>query len=142
MMKETWGIPRALPLRALSIVAASAMIFAAGRALRNEGSAPAAAFAQVQSGQPSPGAQSPEPAVSAPSSDLPESMRVEQKRNLRKYRFKKMKDHAAELATLAKSLQEDLDKSNENVLSLHVIDKAQKIEKLAKTIRDEARFGT
>ena len=44
-----------------------------------------------------------------------------------------MKRQANELARRAKSLQDDLDKSNQNVLSLGVIDKAQRIEKLAKS---------
>jgi len=56
-----------------------------------------------------------------------------------KDRFENMKKHADELADLAKSLQEDLSKSNENVLSLKLVEKAEKIEKLARKIKDEAR---
>ena len=62
-----------------------------------------------------------------------------QKKDLLKGNFEKMKRDADELAELAKSLQEDLDQSNENVLSLRVIDKAEKIEKLAKRIKGTAR---
>ena len=62
-----------------------------------------------------------------------------QKRDLLKSNFEKLRDDADELADLAKSLQDDLDKSNENVLSLKVVDKAEKIEKLAKKIKGEAR---
>ena len=50
-----------------------------------------------------------------------------------------MKRDADELADLAKSLQEDLNKSNQNVFSLGVVDKADKIEKLAKRIKGTAR---
>ena len=50
-----------------------------------------------------------------------------------------MKENAQELAKLAKSLQEDVDHSNENVLSLGVVSKAEKIEKLAKKIKDTAK---
>ena len=60
-------------------------------------------------------------------------------RDLLKFKFEKMKEDADELAELAKSLQEDLDESNENVLSVEVVQKAEKIEKLAKKIRSAAR---
>ncbi len=62
-----------------------------------------------------------------------------QKKALLKHNFEKMKLDADELAELAKSLQEDLNKSNENVLSLGVVDKADRIEKLAKRIKGTAR---
>ena len=62
-----------------------------------------------------------------------------QKRDLLKQNFEKMKRDAEELATLAKALQEELDKSNENLLSLQVVTKAEKIEKLAKRIKSTAR---
>ena len=50
-----------------------------------------------------------------------------------------MKQDADELSTLAKSLQEELDKSSENILSLQVLEKAEKIEKLAKRIKNNAK---
>ncbi len=50
-----------------------------------------------------------------------------------------MKEDAKELAALATSLQGDLDKSNVNVLSLQVVEKAEKIEKLAKRIKSNAK---
>jgi len=56
-----------------------------------------------------------------------------------KSNFEKMKRDADELAALAKTLQEDLNKSNENVFSLRIVDRAEKIEKLAKKIRNEAK---
>ena len=62
-----------------------------------------------------------------------------QKRDLLKQNFEKMKRDAEELATLAKALQEELAKSNENVLSFQVVTKAEKIEKLAKRIKSTAR---
>jgi hypothetical protein len=62
-----------------------------------------------------------------------------QKRDLMKANFEKMKRDAKELADLAKSLQEQLNKSNENILSLNVVDKADKIEKLARKIKGTAR---
>ena len=62
-----------------------------------------------------------------------------QKRELLKANFDKMKRDAKELSDLAKDLQEQLDKSNENVLALGIVDKAEKIEKLARKIRSTAR---
>ena len=53
--------------------------------------------------------------------------------------FKKLKEHAKALAELSKSLQEDIEKSNENVLSLEIVKKAEQAEKLARQIRDEAK---
>jgi len=53
--------------------------------------------------------------------------------------FEKMKQDAAELTTLARSLQEELEKSNEHILSMKIVEKAQKIEGLAKRISRTAR---
>jgi thioesterase domain-containing protein len=62
-----------------------------------------------------------------------------QKREMLKANFDRMKRDAKELADLAKNLQDQLDKSNENVLSLGIVDKADKIEKLARKIKSTAR---
>ena len=67
------------------------------------------------------------------------SLSGKQKRDLLKANFEKMKRDAGELADLAKALQEELNKSNENILSLDIVDKAEKIEKLAKRIKGTAR---
>lgn len=98
-----------------------------------------AAAPQAMQGLPPP----PAPRMPAPSGpqDSLDPLTSKQKRNLKKYRFNQMKEHADELAGLANSLQEDLGNSNENVLSLEIIEKASKIEKLAKKIRAEAKLG-
>ncbi len=62
-----------------------------------------------------------------------------QRQALMDHNFKKLKDHARELAELTKSLQADIEKSNENVLSLEIVRKAEQVEKLAKQIKDEAK---
>ena len=67
------------------------------------------------------------------------SLSGKQKRDLLKANFEKMKRDAGELADLAKAMQEELNKSNENILSLDIVDKADKIEKLAKKIKGTAR---
>jgi hypothetical protein len=74
-----------------------------------------------------------------PEIEPPVPLSKRQKKDLLKDNFEKMKRDADELADLAKSLQDDLNKSNENVLSLRVVDKADKIEKLAKKIKGVAR---
>ena len=68
-----------------------------------------------------------------------ESASRKQQRELIAQRFEQMKQDADELTTLAKSLQEELDKSSENILSLQVLEKAEKIEKLAKRIKNNAK---
>ena len=80
-----------------------------------------------------PPPQGPGPSEAAP------PLSQKQKKDLLKDNFEKMKRDADELADLAKSLQEDLNKSNQNVFSLGVVDKADKIEKLAKRIKGTAR---
>jgi hypothetical protein len=50
-----------------------------------------------------------------------------------------MKRDIEELAALAQALQEELNKSNENLLSLTIVDKAERIEKLAKRIKSTAK---
>lgn len=62
-----------------------------------------------------------------------------QKRELLKSNFEKMKRDADELLSLAQSLQGDLSKSSEHVLSLPIVEKAEKIEKLARKIKTTAR---
>jgi hypothetical protein len=74
----------------------------------------------------------------SPSETNPAPLTPKQQRAILKANYAKMKQDADELAALAKSLQQDLDKSNENVLSLDVVEKADKIEKLAKKIKGTA----
>ncbi len=62
-----------------------------------------------------------------------------QKRDILKSNFEKTKHDVDQLVDLTKQLQGELEKSNENVLSLGVIDKVDKIEKLAKKIKSSAQ---
>jgi len=57
----------------------------------------------------------------------------------RKASFENMKRDVDELADLVKALQEELRKANENILSRGIVDKADKIGKLAKKIKGAAR---
>lgn len=64
---------------------------------------------------------------------------LKQKQAIINDNFKKLKQHSQELAKLAKSLQSEVEKSNQNVLSLEIVKKAAEAEKLAKKIKDEAK---
>jgi hypothetical protein len=69
----------------------------------------------------------------------PPALTAKQKAALMKNNFDKTKDDAAELADLANGLRDELNKTNINILSIDVIHRAEKIEKLAKKIKDEAK---
>jgi hypothetical protein len=71
--------------------------------------------------------------------ESPIPLSQKQKKDLLKSNFEKMKHDAGELTDLAKALQDALNKSNENILSLDIVDKADKIEKLARRIKGTAR---
>ncbi len=82
------------------------------------------------------------PRTTLPPTQIPNTgheITPKQQRDLLKHKFEKMKRDAEELAELAKSLQEDLEASNENILSLEVVEKAKKIEKLSKKIKNAAK---
>ena len=83
--------------------------------------------------------QAPEQSEPGPGIENSGQITPKQRRELMKANLEKMKRDAEELASLAKALQEELDKSSENVLSLQIVDKAEKIEKLAKRIKSTAR---
>ena len=68
-----------------------------------------------------------------------DSQARKQQKKLLAHRFEQMKQDADELTTLAKSLQEELAKTSENILSLQVLEKAEKVEKLAKRIKSNAK---
>jgi hypothetical protein len=62
-----------------------------------------------------------------------------QKRELMKSNFEKMRNDAAQLASMANELRDELDKANVDILSVDVIHRAEKIEKLARKIQQEAK---
>jgi hypothetical protein len=71
-----------------------------------------------------------------------ETPQARQQRELKKLRMLKMKEQATHLADMARSLQEQIERSNENILSVDIVKETKKIENLARKIRNEARFGT
>ncbi|HKN34999.1 MAG TPA: hypothetical protein VJX16_17290 [Terriglobales bacterium] len=63
----------------------------------------------------------------------------EQAKRLNKDRQEALKRDTENLLRLSTELKEYVDKSNENVLSLQVIKKAEQIEKLAHSVRDKMK---
>jgi len=66
-------------------------------------------------------------------------MEREQARLLNKARFESLKKDTDKLLALATELKQYVDHSNENVLSLEVVKKAEEIEKLAKKVKDKMK---
>jgi hypothetical protein len=85
--------------------------------------------------------QSPRPALpessAQPDLNAPPSppLGPRHQRDMLKSNYEKVKQEADELADLAKSLQDELTNSTADVLSLKAVQKAERIEKLAKKIR-------
>jgi hypothetical protein len=78
-----------------------------------------------------------EPGVDDPTSQTASSGK--KNRAAAQANFEQAKHDAMQLSGLAQALQLELSQSNGNVLSLDVIDKAAKIEKLAKKIKGTAK---
>jgi hypothetical protein len=72
-----------------------------------------------------------------PVSDRTELTTPQQKGEREKSNLDKTRADAAELSALADQIRDELDKMNVNVLSLDVIEKTEKVEKLAKKIKEE-----
>ncbi len=90
-----------------------------------------------------PGTESPaltgQRGIPRPPREASPEISSKQRRDILRRKFERMKQDADELAELAQSLQEDLEDSNENVLSVEVFQKAKRIEQLAKKIKSSAR---
>ncbi len=96
-------------------------------------------YSQVsQGGQlPAPGHE-----VNPPMTDEDESrarMAREMEKRAAKERVAALKNDTDKLLKLSVELKSYVDKSNENVLSLDVIKKAEEIEKLAKSVKDKMK---
>ena len=66
-------------------------------------------------------------------------MQQEQQHMLAEQRQKKMLDDADRLVQMAQQLKESVDKSNKNTLSVEVIRNAERVEKLARQVKDNMR---
>ena len=73
--------------------------------------------------------------------DGEETARLEREaqKKMNKERQEKLKHDTDELLKLATELKEYVDKTNENILSLNVVKKAEQIEKLAHSVKEKMR---
>jgi hypothetical protein len=71
--------------------------------------------------------------------EVPSTLSEKQKKTIMGANFAKSKKDAAELAALARQLCEELNKPNVNTLSPESMSRLDKIEKLAKKIREEMK---
>jgi len=74
-----------------------------------------------------------------PEDEARERWEKDREKQLNKERQAKLKADTDKLLKLATELKEYVDKTNENMLSLDVVRKADEIEKLAKSVRDKMR---
>jgi hypothetical protein len=85
--------------------------------------------------------QQPAPRDQEPGSD--DELRTKMEKGMAKKanqeRQAQLRRDTEQLLKLATDLKEEVDKSNENVLSLEVIKKAEEIERLAHSIRDKMK---
>lgn len=71
----------------------------------------------------------------------PEQQRIEHDRakRMNKERFESLKRDTDKLLELATELKQNVDRANENTLSLDVVRKADEIDKLAKQVREKMK---
>ncbi len=71
----------------------------------------------------------------------PEQQRIEHERakRMNKERFESLKRDTDKLLELATELKQNVDRANENTLSLDVVRKADEIDKLAKQVREKMK---
>ncbi|MGH9359815.1 MAG: hypothetical protein ACRD1O_11675 [Terriglobia bacterium] len=74
-----------------------------------------------------------------PPPDSPDALSQKQKSAIVSSNFTRAKQDAAKLRQLADALEKEVDATNQNVLSLRIVESASKIEKLARKIRNEAK---
>ncbi len=92
-----------------------------------------------------PGITNPQPGsiptmnLPSPGIDMGKPLSQKQKTDIVRANFQRTKKDIAKLSKLVQSLQDEIDKTNPNVLSLSIVNKATRIEKLAKRIKDEAK---
>jgi hypothetical protein len=94
--------------------------------------------AECQIGRPSqPGSSI--PPVSSDDSDTRDRMAHDMAKKANEERAAALKVDTDKLLKLATELKASVDKSNENILSLDVIKKAEEIEKLAHSVKEKMR---
>src|SRR5690348_17391670 len=81
----------------------------------------------------------PFPQRRGPLSEEEAKMEREREKRFNKDRHEKIKKDTDKLLALATELKQYVDKTNENVMSVDVIKKAEEIEKLAHQVRDKMK---
>ncbi|HXZ26662.1 MAG TPA: hypothetical protein VEG08_01555 [Terriglobales bacterium] len=79
------------------------------------------------------------PPGAAPDINIPPDMQREMAKQRNKERQESLKKDTDRLFQLATELKQSVDKSNENVMSIDVIRKAEEIEKLAKQVKEKMK---
>lgn len=79
------------------------------------------------------------PTKNAPNPDIPPGAQKELEKKANEQRQKELKRDTEKLLQLSTELKEYVDKSNENVLSLDVVKKADEIEKLAHSVKQKMK---
>ena len=74
-----------------------------------------------------------------PEMDIPPEVQREMNKRINKERQEQLKKDTDKLFQLATELKQSVDKSNENVMSLEVIHKAEEIEKLARQVKEKMK---
>jgi type VI protein secretion system component VasF len=82
----------------------------------------------------------PQPEQNAP--NVPPEIQRDMEKKASKQRQQELRRDADRLLKLSTELKEYVEKSNENVLSIDVIRKAEEIEKLAHSVKTKMRDGT
>jgi hypothetical protein len=77
--------------------------------------------------------------VNSEGTDIPQRMVLETAKKANIERQARMKAETAKLFKLAEELRDSVDKTNENILSLDVLKKADEIEKLAHRVKEKMK---
>ena len=77
--------------------------------------------------------------IGTASGEKPNPLTARQRERIMRANFEKTKSDATQLAALARELRLELDKPDVNTLAAEVVERAERIEKLAKKIREETK---
>ncbi len=97
-------------------------------------------FCRVSSSQDSP-RRGPFPQQENPEPAVPDKMQRDMDKKANEERQVELKKDTEKLLKLSTELKDYVDKSNQNVLSLEVVKKAEEIERLAHNVKTRMRDG-
>ena len=125
-------------IRVLCLMLAAGVFLIVGQAHAQDSSP---GFPQAPQSPDMPQVQQQSPFPGPPSDADPERARIvhEMEKKANEQRQQQLKKDTDQLLKLATELKAYVDKTNENVLSLDVMKKAEEIEKLAHSVRDKMK---